>query len=161
MKRIAVYPMIASTLLSLALLLCVPTRTSAAATPNGSDRPAACSYHTAEGAWGFSYFGITLNSGPIMAVGAFELDGTGNVNGKQTVNFQGNIPDVTFSGTFTIGPDCTGQMTVDVYQNGEVIFSQVVLATVWIENSNAVRMVSTDGDIGFVLDGKKISRPNE
>jgi hypothetical protein len=66
-----------------------------------------------EGSYGFSRSG-TAGSGAISAaaVGVLVFDGAGNVTGHDTTSVNGNIIRRTFSGTYTMNPDCTGSMTV-------------------------------------------------
>jgi len=55
-------------------------------------------------------------SGPeihFLLVGTATLDGQGNISGATTESFEGHIePGITFAGTYTVNPNCTGSMTL-------------------------------------------------
>jgi len=45
---------------------------------------------------------------PFAVVGRFKADGKGHIAGSQTRNFKGKIVRETFTETYTVNPDCTG-----------------------------------------------------
>ncbi len=48
-------------------------------------------------------------------MGILTLDAAGNLlGGKATANLNGSVTHETFSGTYTVNPDCTGKSTIDV-----------------------------------------------
>jgi hypothetical protein len=48
-------------------------------------------------------------------VGIFTLDAAGNLlNGKATASRNGNIIDELFTGSYTVNPDWTGKLAIDV-----------------------------------------------
>ena len=70
-----------------------------------------CSLARAAGKWSFTDNGTVIGVGPRTAVGILTLDGKGNVlNGVATSSLNGAIADETFSGTYTVNPDCTGSV---------------------------------------------------
>jgi hypothetical protein len=155
MKRIVVSVVIAGFLVLASAVLSIHSPITKAATPVAAQRGGTCSYRSVEGKWGYSYFGITQDSGPIMSAGAFSLDNEGNFSGKETVDFGGSILDLTLSGSFTVNSDCTGSFTVNAFQDGALINTQT-LDAVWVDNSNAIRMIPRDTDLDFIVDGKKM-----
>jgi hypothetical protein len=50
-------------------------------------------------------------SGPFGEVGRQTFDGQGNTEGTATLSANGNIVRVTFAGTYSVNPDCTGSMS--------------------------------------------------
>lgn len=42
-----------------------------------------------------------------------DFDGAGAFSGKGTVNIGGNVLNVTFTGTYTLGSDCTGNVAIN------------------------------------------------
>ena len=79
----------------------------------------ACSVSRAAGKWSFTDNGTVLGVGPRSAVGVFTLDGNGNlINASATSSLNGGISVETFSGTYTVNPDCTGTVTVTIYTGG-------------------------------------------
>ncbi len=80
---------------------------------------AACSLAGAAGTYGFTDSGTVVGVGPRTAVGVFTLDAAGNLlNGKATSSLNGSIADETFSGTYTVNPDCTGTFSVAIFVSG-------------------------------------------
>ena len=69
-----------------------------------------------KGSFGFSLDGDWIGGtdpGPRATVGLFTADGKGNLSGYGTKSKNGTISqDLTFTGTYTVNPDCTGSMTM-------------------------------------------------
>ena len=111
-----------------------------------------CSYRSVAGKWGFTYSGTVLPSSPVLGVGTFTLDKNGTLTDGRLTDGDGLS---TFSGPFTVDPDCTGSTTLTVCGrdgcDGPFIFS-----IVWIDNSNATRWVLLESEIVTGLDGKKL-----
>jgi hypothetical protein len=83
-----------------------------------------CSLASVAGNWGFTDNGTVVGVGPRTAVGVFTLDGKGNLlNGIATSSLNGTIYDETFSGTYTVSPNCTGTFTVDIYISGALAYT--------------------------------------
>jgi hypothetical protein len=52
-------------------------------------------------------------------VGTFTLDAAGNLlDGVATSSLNGSVADETFSGTYTVNPNCTGTGSIEVFQSG-------------------------------------------
>src|SRR5258708_33714748 len=67
------------------------------------------------GKWGFTKSGTVVGIGPRASVGILTLDAAGNLlGGKATANLNGSVTHETFSGTYSVNPDCTGKSTIDV-----------------------------------------------
>jgi len=78
-----------------------------------------CSLARSTGKWSFTDQGTVIGIGPRTAVGVFQLDGAGNLqNALATSSLNGSIADETFSGTYTVNPDCTGTISVDIFVAG-------------------------------------------
>jgi hypothetical protein len=79
-----------------------------------------CSNATLQGSFGYTSTGTLLTSivppplaGPFAEVGRQTFDGKGNTDATGTLSANGNIfTKVTFQGTYTVNPDCTGSMTL-------------------------------------------------
>ncbi|HUE87983.1 MAG TPA: hypothetical protein VMO26_18065 [Vicinamibacterales bacterium] len=75
-----------------------------------------CSIQSIAGAW---VFGTDvgqqkiLPGGDITAIGTMNIDREGNVSGKfdVTVAEFGFFPNITYTGSVTVNPDCTGTLT--------------------------------------------------
>jgi hypothetical protein len=69
---------------------------------------ATCSNASLSGTYGFVH-GISAIS--IKVAGQFEADGKGGLSGTYTESYSGRITTGTFTGTYSISPDCTGALT--------------------------------------------------
>jgi hypothetical protein len=75
----------------------------------------ACSLALTAGRWAFTSTGTVVGIGPRAVLGTFTLDASGRVlNGKGTADLNGVVDDETFSGTYSVNPDCTGELTAEV-----------------------------------------------
>ncbi len=98
---------------------------------------------SAAGSWGFTDNGTVLGIGPRTAVGIFTLDKHGNLtNGVATSSLNGVVAAETFSGTYTINPDCTGTVSVNIYSGSTELFS-VTLSSVFDDNMTELRGLFT------------------
>lgn len=90
---------------------------------------------SAQGTMPAGSYGLLLNqwpdanNGPQGILGVFSLDGAGNATGAATVTGSGigNVPlPVTFVGTYSVNPDGTGSITLNVNLGITITFSTVV-----------------------------------
>jgi hypothetical protein len=73
---------------------------------------AACTNASVSGVWGFQIG---------TAVGQFKADGAGNISaGSATINQNGTVVTVTFTGTYSVAGNCTGNLTLDIVGGGTV-----------------------------------------
>jgi hypothetical protein len=83
-----------------------------------------CSLARAAGNWAFTDSGAVVGVGPRTAVGRLTLDAAGNLlNGAATSSLDGAIANETFSGTYTVNPDCMGTISVDIFASGVELFA--------------------------------------
>jgi hypothetical protein len=109
-----------------------------------------CSKTTLSGSFGYSSTGTLLDSyvpapyaGPFGEVGRQTFDGRGNTSATATTSSNGNIAPVTVEGTYTVNPDCTGSMTLNVSP-----FDAVVHADFVIDDDGAqLRAIGTDSGL--------------
>ena len=139
MKRIA-----ASTALVLAfgtvLALVPPTKAQA--------EHRSCSNATLRGGFGYTATGTLIGApapfaGPFGEVGRATFDGDGNTSGTATLSANANIVNITFTGTYTVNPDCTGSMTLNVSPLGITGTSFFVIDDDGLE----IRTISADQGI--------------
>ena len=104
-----------------------------------------CSVAGAAGKWGFSTSGTVVGIGPRASLGILTLDGHGNVvNGKETASLNGTVAGETFSGTYSVNPDCTGKLTVDVFDSsGTTKLFTATLDVVYDDNMQGLRAIFT------------------
>jgi len=130
-----------ATLLACGLALCLAATLPAQAEP--------CSFARVAGSYGYTTAGfVATPTGafvPAAAAGRITFDRNGNVSGTQTRVVAGSALDETYSGTYTVNPDCTGSFTVLVQPDTRT--STVNL--VWTDNANGAGAVFTTP--GFVL----------
>src|SRR5207237_6395012 len=95
-----------------------------------------CSLANVAGSYGYTTSGfVAIASGtflPAAAAGRITFDGNGHVNGIQTRVVAGSSLDETYSGTYSVNPNCTGSFTVLVEPDTRT--STVDL--VWTDNTN-------------------------
>jgi hypothetical protein len=127
-----------------------------------------CSNAKAAGNWGFTLTGtLILPTGPVpgAAVGRFSVDAAGNISGTEARNVGGGFANETITGSWTVNPDCTATVTVNIYESG-VLGRTSVLAAVLVNNSNKIRAVQesltlpdgTSIPVVITLDGNKLFR---
>jgi len=109
-----------------------------------------CSKATLSGSFGYSSTGTLLDSyvpapyaGPFGEVGRQTFNGRGNTSATATTSSNGNITPVTVEGTYTVNPDCTGSMTLNVSP-----FDSTVHADLVIDNDGAeIRAIGSDAGL--------------
>ena len=109
-----------------------------------------CSNATLRGSFGYTSTGTLLDSyvpapfaGPFGEVGRQTFDGRGNTSATATTSSNGNIAPVTIEGTYTVNPDCTGSMTLNVSP-----FDSTVHADFVIDRDGAeLRAIGTDAGL--------------
>lgn len=110
---------------------------------------AQCSIAIVSGRYGYTTSGfVTAPTGafvPVAAAGWIVFDQKGNVHGTQTRVVAGSALDETYSGTYTVKPDCTGSFTVVVQPDTRTS----TINLVWTENGKGISAVFTNP--GFTL----------
>jgi hypothetical protein len=93
-----------------------------------------CSNATLRGSFGYTGTGTLLDSyvpppfaGPFAEVGRQTFDGNGNTDATATLSANGNIVKVTIEGTYTVNPDCTGTLTLNVSPLGATVHADFVI----------------------------------
>jgi len=94
---------------------------------------AKCSTETVAGDWGLTLIGTILTpSGgvPAAAIATATIDKNGTVtNGSEARNVGGGYADETVTGNWTVNPDCTGTLNVNIYESGVLVRVSVVSIT--------------------------------
>lgn len=106
-----------------------------------------CSNANLQGSYGYTATGTLLPTGapppfagPFAEVGRQTFDGNGNTSGAGTLSANGNPQKVTVSGTYTVNPDCTGSMTLNVAPLGLTSHLDFVIDNDGLQ----IRTISTD-----------------
>jgi hypothetical protein len=104
-----------------------------------------CSNASVAGSWGYTETGTVLPEGvatPFDAVARYTLDAGGKMSGKATSSSGGNVSNVTLAGWQAMNSDCTGTLTVGVFQSG-VLLRTVIFTMVYGGNGRAARGLVT------------------
>ena len=104
-----------------------------------------CSLERAAGNWGFTDSGTVVGIGPRAAVGTFTLDADGKLlNGVATSSLNGTVAKETFSGTYTVDSNCTGTISVAIFDaaTGAELFA-VTLSIAFDDNMKELRGLFT------------------
>jgi hypothetical protein len=105
-----------------------------------------CTVHSARGTYGFAILGTISAIGLVSTGGATTFDGEGNQTGKFTVTSVASVDQFTFSGTYTVNPDCSGSATLNIspflFGNGVVH-----LKAVGTNNNTELKWLVTDPGI--------------
>src|SRR5215469_17155521 len=102
-----------------------------------------CSLARAAGNWSLTDNGMVVGVGPRVAVGVFKLDASGNLkDGVAASSLNGSIASETFSGTYTVNPDCSGSFDVKIYSGGTELF-ELTAFTAFDNDMREMRAVFT------------------
>ena len=113
-----------------------------------------CSNADIAGEWGTIMTGtIFAPSGPISfsAVNRATYDLDGNYWGTQTRNQNGTASRVTFVGTYTVNPDCTGRKTTKGYDLSGTLLNTVEQDFVLISNATELIEIFTSNTLSSGL----------
>ena len=107
-----------------------------------------CSNASLQGSFGFTSTGTLLAlppplAGPFAEVGRQTFDGNGNTDGTATASANGNIAKLTLQGTYSVNPDCTGSMTLFVFELGGSFNADFVID----DDGAELRVILTDPGI--------------
>jgi hypothetical protein len=79
-------------------------------------------------------------AGPFVEVGTQTFDGRGGTTYAATLSANGNIVQVTATGTYTVNPDCTGTMTLQVLPRNATVHIFFVIA----DGGSEIQAIETD-----------------
>ena len=106
-----------------------------------------CSNPGLTGAWGYTENGtvvppVASGQPPVLAaaVGRYEFDAAGNFTGTQYSSAGGAISSDTKVGTYELGSDCTGTLTIRIYDaSGTTLRRTSVWSIVLVDNATEFR----------------------
>jgi hypothetical protein len=109
-----------------------------------------CSNATLWGRFGYTSIGTLLDSyvpppfaGPFGEVGRQTFDGKGHTDATATTSSNGNIAKVTIEGTYTVNPDCTGSMTLNVSPFDSTVHADFVIG----DDGAELRAIGSDSGV--------------
>jgi len=89
-----------------------------ATSPSAHAADKVCSNASLKGTFAYTNTGFLTappaQAGPFAGVGRQSFDGNGAISGTAWVSQNGNIFQITISGTYSVNPDCTGTFTLTV-----------------------------------------------
>jgi hypothetical protein len=111
--------------------------------PMASAEDHSCSKARAAGKWSFTDSGTVIGIGQRAAAGILTLDADGNLsNGVAASSLNGNVANETFSGTYTVNSDCTGNFDVKIYAGSTELF-EITAFVAFDDNMREIRAVFT------------------
>ena len=132
-----------------------------------ADSPKSCSTESVAGNWGFTLTGTAIfpspnGAVPVAAVGRIAADDNGNLIGTEARSVGGGYADETAAGNWTVNPDCSGTLQVNLYESGQLVPTSVT-SIVFDDNSKEFRMVQkslalpngTEVPVIITLEGRK------
>jgi hypothetical protein len=109
----------------------------------GDTEAAQCTLESVNGAFGATFTGtITAGdlAGPYAAVARIVCDGKGFCHGEGTQSLNGTIlPFVDQGTTYTVTPECTGSITVDLVEGPTIHFNFII-----VDHGREIRGLQTD-----------------
>jgi hypothetical protein len=104
------------------------------------------------GRYGFTIQGTQFEPPPAVLaafVGVVEFDGQGALRGSDVGSFGGQVVPRTFSGTYTVNPNCTASVTLTVL-SGFPVGLTVHLSTVILQFGGNLMFIQTDQGSQFI-----------
>src|SRR5512146_1206256 len=124
------------------IVFLVPLSLSLAAVASAQDQ-GVCSANRLAGQSGFTAKGtVILQTGPVpfAIVGEITSQADGRFTGTQTASLGGSVSHETSQGAFTLNPDCTGTMTVDIHDESGTLPDRTAIWYVVVdENAKEIR----------------------
>ncbi len=109
-----------------------------------------CNLRSINGNYGLSVSGTYLLSPTmsvqIASVGLVTFDGEGNMTGSVTGSFGGEVNTNAATGTYTVGGNCTGTLTV-TFENGFTITNNIVM----VDEGKEIFIIQTNP--GTIING--------
>ena len=123
-----------------ALTLAAVTALALALAPIARAEGNPCSKATLKGTYADNDTGSIIGVGPFAGVNWERFDGNGTLTGRGIGSLNGEIVPVTYVGTYTVNPDCTGTYTVNVSPLGLTTHAFFMIA----DGGNELQIVITD-----------------
>jgi hypothetical protein len=115
-----------------------------------STKAKGCSSASLQGSFGYTSIGTLLDSyvpppyaGPFGEVGRQTFDGKGHTAAAASTSSNGNFAKVTVEGTYTVNPDCTGSMTLNVSPFDSTVHADFVIS----DDGAEIRAIGSDAGL--------------
>jgi hypothetical protein len=133
-----------------ALALCTAPMAKAQSAQRG------CSNASLNGTYAYTGSGTIVSpaaiAGPFAEVGMQTFDGQGHTSATATASQGGNIIQFTITGTYTVNPDCTGTLTLQVAPIGITVPVFIVIDNGW----NEFQAIETSAGVVITRVGHKL-----
>lgn len=129
----------------LALCLSALFSLGVAAAVSAQDRRP-CSNASLAGTWGYTETGTVVTpAGAVSAaaVGRYTFDREGTFSGTQHSSVAGTISQDTKLGTYTVNPDCTATLTLEIYGASGALLRRSTWEIVLVEDDAEFRGIMT------------------
>jgi hypothetical protein len=118
-----------------------------------------CSNATLTGTFVFTASGFLVAppqfAGPFAGVGTQTFDGNGGTHATETVSQNGNILKVTITGTYTVNPDCTGSMTLNISSQNPPVSLTDHISFAIVDSGAGFQAIQTDPGVVVTGTGRK------
>jgi hypothetical protein len=152
---------VSKSLLAIACLL--PLATGYAPAANAQE----CSPSQVVGKWAAWTNGNVNGKGPRVSAGIFTLDTFGNVtHGQATSSLAGTVIPEVFYGTYSVNPDCTGELVLNIFDTSNNKLFTATLAVYFDDGGKELRGIYTSAVTPppsntallteIVVDGRKV-----
>ncbi len=115
-----------------------------------------CSNATLQGTFAYTSSGSIASppeiAGPFAEVGTQSFDGVGATTAAVTLSQDGNILPVTVTGTYTVNPDCTGTMILQVSPIAVTVHVLFVID----DSGNEFQAIETDDGLVITRIGRRL-----
>ena len=103
-----------------------------------------CTNASIKGTFAFQASGTVLDSPPVLldVLFAQTFDGNGGLTSTGVQSHNGNILQLTQTGTYTVNPDCSGNYTAQVGPIGITVHFTFLIA----DSGNELKVLSTDAN---------------
>jgi len=105
--------------------------------PTASAQNLGCSNASLNGTYAYTGSGTIVTpaalAGPFAEVGTQTFDGQGHTTATATASQGGTILQFTITGTYTVNPNCTGTLTLQVAPIGITVPVSIVIDNNWNE----------------------------
>jgi hypothetical protein len=124
-------------------------------TPMAKADDKGCSIASLKGTFAYSSSGFITApasvAGPFFEVGTQTFDGRGGTTATARASQNGNILPLTVTGTYTVDPDCTGTLTLQVAPLGLTVHVYFVLDN----NIAEFQAIETDAGLAITRIGRR------
>ena len=125
-------------------------------TPTAKAADKGCSNATLQGTFAFTSTGFITApanlAGPITEVGTQAFDGAGATTATATLSQNGNILQLTITGTYIVNPDCTGTFTLQVAPIGITVHVFFVID----DRGDGFQAIETDPGLVITRVGRRL-----